>query len=64
MIIFPLSTRNSSLAVLPVKLAKLNPAPNSIPFTPPIENTALLITPSTLVNHGSPSPIGKLIIAV
>ena len=55
----PLIISKESLSVDAVLLAKSKPAPNSIPFTPPIEKTAFASFPSTDENPGSPRPTGR-----
>ena len=47
-----------SLSSLPVISAAANPAPNSIPFTAPIDITAFASSASNFSNTGSPNPAG------
>ena len=43
----------------PLILVALNPAPNSIPFTPGIANIIFAISPSNVSKNGSPTPTGN-----
>ena len=55
----PSRMRNGSLTSEPLPQAMEKPPPNSMPLTPPMENTAWLRRLSTLSNHGSPTPAGR-----
>ena len=55
----PFSACILSLFWLPVRSAAANPAPNSIPFTAPIESIAFASSASSLSKTGSPSPAGQ-----
>ena len=55
----PFSMRRLSLKAEPYPQTAEKPPPNSMPFTPPMENTAWLSRLSTLSNHGSPTPAGR-----
>ena len=54
----PSTVRIASLFSLPVRSAAPNPAPNSMPFTPPIDRTAFASSASSLSKTVSPSPAG------